>query len=87
MDWDRILWITSQNCTENDLLQKLLGLRSSASDMSALSGSTNSSVILKRIDHSGAPVASLTWCNVLSRICPESLDYGDYLPERDQIPL
>ena len=32
MDGRRILWITSQSCTENDLLQKLLGLRSSASN-------------------------------------------------------
>ena len=58
--------IRSENVlgTENDLLQKLLGPRSSASDMFVPSTSTNFPEVFKRFEHSGPPVASLARCNV-----------------------
>ena len=67
--------IRSENVlvTENDLLQKLFGFRSSASDMFVSSTSSNFPVVCKRFECSGPAVASLATRNVLIWICPESL--------------
>ena len=60
----RVFRTTSPRCTENDLLQKLLGPRSSASDMFVSSTSTNVPHVFKRFEHSEPLVASLARCNV-----------------------
>ena len=78
-------WASPQERRKNDLLQKLLSLRSSASDMFWLSTSTNFPVVFKRFEQSGPPGASLATRNVLIWICPKTMYYVACLLEPDHI--